>query len=274
MAAGSEKYIHGYGDWTREWMTRRTLAGQLPFLLPHLRPGLSAVDCGCGPGSITTDLAERVAPGRAVGVDIEPRQIATAKELAAARGVGNVTFQVASAYELPFDAASFDVAVACFVIEHLSEPVRALRELRRVLRPGGVAAIKDPYYAATRIEPTTPLVDRAFELIGEVAVRSGASYGYAPRLRAMLLEAGFGRAVAGASVDASGSEVETPVPASVMIHQLQEPQFRAAAVGEALATESELDEMVEACRRWAGRPDAFFFLVHCHALGWVSERAG
>lgn len=261
--------MHGYSEWTRKWMAQRTAAGELPFLLPHLRSGLSVVDCGCGPGSITADIAAMVAPGRAVGVDIEQSQVAAARELVATRGLSNVTFEVGSVYELPFDVASFDVAVACYVIEHLSEPVRALSELRRVLRPGGIVAVKDPYYAATRIEPRTELVNRAFELIAEVAVRGGASYGYAPRLRALLLEAGFHRATAGASVEAFGSELDTPVPASVMIHQLREPGFRATAIAEGLASELEIDEMADACRRWSARPDAFFFLVHCHALGWV-----
>ena len=250
-------------------MGQRTAAGELPFLLPHLRSGLSVVDCGCGPGSITADIAAIVAPGRVVGVDIEPSQVAAAKELAAARGLSNVTYEVGSVYELPFDAASFDVAVACYVIEHLSEPVRALSELRRVLRPGGLVAVKDPYYAATRIEPQSPVLSRAWALLAEVAVRGGASLGYSPQLRALLLAAGFERTSAGATVDAMGSEAETQVPAGVMIHQLQEAAFRSTATREGLATEAELDEMIQECARWSARPDAFFFLVHCHALGWV-----
>lgn len=269
VPAGSEKYVHGYGDWTRDWMARRTASSELAFLLPHLSPGLALLDCGCGPGSITTDLASIVAPGRAVGIDIEPRQVASAKELAASRSVRNLTFQVGSIYELPFDASSFDVAVACYVIEHLSDPLRALREMRRVLRPGGVAAVKDPYYAATRIEPQTPILSRAWALLAEVALRGGASYGYSPQLRALLLEAGFERASAGATVDAMGNEAETPVPAGVMIHQLQEAEFRSTATREGLATEAELEEMIQECAQWSERPDAFFFLVHCHALGWV-----
>lgn len=97
----AERYIHGYDAWTREWMARRTAEGELSFLLPHLRPGLSLIDCGCGPGSITTDLARRVVPGGAVGLDIEPRQVESAARLAAAEGVTNVSFQVGF-YELPF----------------------------------------------------------------------------------------------------------------------------------------------------------------------------
>ena len=69
------------------------------------------LDVGCGPGSITLGLAEAVAPGEVVGVDLQPAQVEQARALAAERGVANVRFEVASAYALPFPDAAFDAAL-------------------------------------------------------------------------------------------------------------------------------------------------------------------
>ncbi len=70
------------------------------------------LDCGIGVGSLTLDLAERVAPGRVVGVDLDESQLAMARTEAEGRGLTNVRFEVASIYELPFPDGSFDAALA------------------------------------------------------------------------------------------------------------------------------------------------------------------
>lgn len=118
----------------------RTATEWVPFFLPHLRPGMSLLDCGCGVGSITLDLAERVAPGQVVGVDLDESQIAMARAEAERRGLSNVRFEVASIYELPFPNGSFDAALAHTLLFHLHDPLRALRVLRQMLKPAGWSA--------------------------------------------------------------------------------------------------------------------------------------
>ena len=81
----------------------------LPFLLPHLKPGLDVLDAGCGVGSIALDLAPTIAPGRIFGIDVDPEQIQVARSTAAQRGIDNAEFATGSVYELPFDDVSFDV---------------------------------------------------------------------------------------------------------------------------------------------------------------------
>lgn len=269
-AAGGERYVHGYEDWTREWMAQRTATRELGFLLPHLSPGLTVLDVGCGPGSITVGLAEIVAPGQVTGMDIEPRQLAAAQQLAADRGIGNVRFQQGSVYELPFPDATFDVAVAHFVIEHVSEPLRALREVRRVLRPGGIVAIKDPYYPAFTFRPETAELRRFGELSEQVRRHNGASDRYAADLRAVLRDAGFLRTEATGGVEnVAGSGPSSIGFAMMLQNQVREPAFRETVLGQGWATEAELDAISDASRGLASRDDLFGFVVYVCALGWV-----
>ena len=133
-----DTYTHGHHEpvlRSHRWRTAENSAG---YLLPLLAPGLRLLDVGCGPGTITLDLAARVAPGATVGVDREAAVIAEARTLLESRPIAPVEFRTADAYALGFDDASFDVVHAHQLLQHLTDPVAALIEMRRVLRPGGV----------------------------------------------------------------------------------------------------------------------------------------
>lgn len=273
--SGRERYMHGYEEWTREWMAQRTASRELAFLLPHLGPGMAVLDCGCGPGSITVGLAEIVAPGQVIGLDIEPRQLETARRLAQQRGLSNLRFEQGSVYELPFPDASFDVAVAHFVLEHVSDPLRALREIRRVLRPGGVAAIKDPYYPAFTFRPQTDELRRFGELAEKVRKHNGASDTYAVDLRAYLLEAGFERTEATAALgNMAGGAQSAWILQMMLQNQVREPAFRDTVLEQGWATAAELDTISAAAPELVERADLFGFVLFVSALGWVSEPSG
>ena len=101
-----EIYTPGHTENASEFMARRTLASHGAFFVPHLRPGLSVLDCGCGPGSITVEIAARVDPGEVVGIDSAPAQIARAKSTAARAAGLNLRFETGSAYSLPSTPAA------------------------------------------------------------------------------------------------------------------------------------------------------------------------
>jgi ubiquinone/menaquinone biosynthesis C-methylase UbiE len=268
--ADGERYLHGYEEWTRTWMQQRTAARELAFAVPHLKPGMNVIDCGCGPGSITIGVADVVAPGQVTGVDIEPRQLEAARALALERGVRNVRFEPGSVYALPFPDATFDAAVAHFVIEHVNDPVRALRELRRVLKPGGFAAIKDPFYPAFTFRPHLPVIVRFGELMAKARAHHGASDAYAADLRACLLEAGFARTQAEAGTETpAGIGGGPPMLPFVIYHQLRERAFRDTVIAQGWATEAELESLTASAAALGERQDLFGFVVFVQAIGWV-----
>src|SRR5262249_5636926 len=126
-----------------------------------LASGVSVLDCGCGPGSITLGIAERVFPGSVIGVDFGESQIARAGDITTARSIKNLTFQVADVYTLPFDSESFERVFSHALFEHLSHPVRALKEFHRVLKPGGVIGVCSPDWGGFLLSPPSSALDRA-----------------------------------------------------------------------------------------------------------------
>ena len=125
------------------------------YLRSHL-PGPDLLDVGCGPGTITADLAALVAPGRVTAWRSTEDALALARAEAATPGVDNVDFAVADVHALDLRRRRFDVVHAHQVLQHVADPVAALREMRRVAKPGGVVAARDSDYAAFTWYPRCP----------------------------------------------------------------------------------------------------------------------
>ena len=175
-------YTHGHHESVLRSHTWRTAENSSAYLLPHLRPGQRLLDVGCGPGTITADLALLVAPGEVVGIDAAADVVAQAQEHAAGLGLANLRFEVGDLFALGYPDASFDVVHLHQVLQHLADPVAALVELRRVLRPDGVLAARDSDYGAFTWAPADPMLDRWLELYLAVTERNGHDARIGPRL--------------------------------------------------------------------------------------------
>ena len=152
--AGTERPYQIDDEWGRAVHARRT-GRAAEFLAPHLQRGMRLINCGCGPGSITVALAQAVAPCVAIGIDFREDALAQGRRLAREREIANVAFQAATVYQLPYADGSFDAAFAC---QHLAAPLAALREVRRVLKPGGVIGVADGSSTISFRYPTNPLL--------------------------------------------------------------------------------------------------------------------
>ena len=186
-----ETYTPGYGAAAAAFMARRRLDPNGVFFLPHLGPGTSVLDCGCGPGTITRDIARRIAPGRVVGLDFNVDQVAVAMRDAKAQGIANIEFRQGSAYALPFADSSFDAVFSHALLEHLQEPARAMAEFRRVLKPGGMLGVCTPDWGGFLLAPPSEKLLLAFEAYKQLQNRNGGDVYCGHKLGLYLEAAGF-----------------------------------------------------------------------------------
>ena len=269
---GAERPYQIDEEWSRAVHARRT-GGAGGFFAPQLRAGMRLIDCGCGPGSITVDLARAVAPGDAIGIDLRADALTQGRTLARERGIANLAFQAASVYQLPYADDSFDAAFACAVLQHLSAPVAALREIRQVLRPGGVVGIVDGSSTITFRYPTSPLLeawDRLRVLQREHNTERSSD---ALQLRALLREAGFARTQASGQMATeaglpAGSLEETRRVAEDHLIRLR-GVLGELAVAQGWATRAELEQMAKALIACGEAPDAFYARPSFTAIGWA-----
>ncbi|MFQ5800080.1 MAG: class I SAM-dependent methyltransferase [Bacteroidota bacterium] len=263
-----ERYTGGYGPLIIQALSRRHAVKQAAFFLPHLRSGMSLLDCGCGPGVLTVDLAEVVAPSNVVGIDINANQFEVGKAYAKEKGISNIRFEVGDVYDIPFPDSSFDAAFAHAVLYHLSDPRKALREVLRVLRPGGIVGVRDADSGGNVFAPSNPTLDQAWNLIDKVLIYNGGNPVFGSSHRAVLHEVGFVRVEASASYDSWGTPEATQKGGEFWADFVLQPQIADVIMQQGWATRSELDRMSAAFKEWGEHPDAFFARTRCEAVGW------
>lgn len=121
----------------QDLLCSRKLETIFPPLKSHLCSGANILDVGCGPGTITVDVANEVNPGSVFGIDKEPSDIEQGMVLAKRMQVENVTFKVGDVYCLDFADSTFDITYSHALFEWLREPVKALKEQKRITKKGG-----------------------------------------------------------------------------------------------------------------------------------------
>ena len=243
-----ESYTPGATQNAVTFMTRRRGATHAAFFVARLKPGMRVLDVGCGPGSITLDLARKVAPGGVIGVDRTDEQFAAAIEQARAARL-DARFEAASVYDLPFPDASFDAAFAHALFEHLAEPPRALAELHRILKPGGVIGLRSPDWGGFVVHPETPALAVAIHRYESMQHGNGGDTHAGRKLVGWLREAGFTQTVPSASYEI--------YPDNALIGEYLALQLERAGIADAAAT----------LRSWMRLPDAIFAQAWFEALG-------
>ncbi len=246
-----EIYTPGYSSAAVDFMARRCAEKQARFLLPHLRSGQRLLDIGCGPGTITVGLARAVAPGEAIGMDLADSQADLARENAMEAGTENVRFISGSIYDLPFDRHQFDVVFAHAVFEHLKEPGPALAEIRRILKPGGMVALRSPDWGGFIAHPPSPDLQAAMECYRAVQTANGGDVHAGRKLKEWAETAGFHDARWSGSFEFTEDIVSIT---EYLASQLEQ----SADNGKLAMDKSLVAQYANACRQLPLQPGAIF----------------
>jgi SAM-dependent methyltransferase len=259
-------YTHGHHESVLRSHTWRTAENSAAYLLPHLRPGQSLLDVGCGPGTITADLALLVAPGEVVGLDAAADVVAQAHDHSRDLGLSNVRFEVGDLYDLPYPDETFDVIHLHQVLQHLADPTGALVALRRVLAADGVLAARDSDYAAFTWSPSDGLLDRWLALYMAVTERNGHDAGIGPRLLAHAHAAGFGDVTVSSSTWTFAEPESRAWWGGLWADRVRYSRLAEQAVDYGLSDAGELEEIATAFQRWAASSDGVWVVPHVEIL--------
>jgi cyclopropane fatty-acyl-phospholipid synthase-like methyltransferase len=232
-------YTHGQHESVLRSYSWRSVENSAAYLIPYLRPGIALLDVGCGPGTITADLAERIRPGKVTAVDASPD---------------------VHAPDVPDE--SFDVVHAHQVLQHVTDPVAALREMRRVCRRGGVVAVRDADYAAMTWYPADPGVADWLALYQRIARHNGGEPDAGRRLHGWARGAGFLDVACSSSTWTYATPTERSWWSGVWIDRLSVSALAQQATDERHATAEELQRMREGWASWAGAEDGWFAILH------------
>lgn len=231
-----------------------------------MRPGLDLLDVGCGPGTITRDLARLVAPGRVVAVDAAAGVLDEARRTCEEAGIGNVEFHQAAAESLPFADASFDVVHAHQVLQHVRAPVQVLREMRRVCRSDGTVAARDGDYHGQAWWPLEPVMDRWLSLYSDVARCNGGEPDAGRRLSSSAMEAGFSAVRCSASTFCVATSEQCQWWGELWAERTTSSALGERLVELGMADADELSLIADGWRRWATVPGAWLAIVHGEVL--------
>lgn len=257
-------YTHGHHESvlrSHSWRTAQNSAG---YLLPLLGPEQRLLDIGTGPGTIAADFATIVS--KVTATEVGSSELELGRRTATDRGLANIDFQEADVHRLPFSDDSFDVAHAHQVLQHVGDPVQALREMARVTRPGGIVAARDSDYAAFCWWPHLPGLDEWLDLYRTVARANGGEPDAGRRLLSWAQQAGFNDVVATSSTWSFANPADRDWWGGMWAERMTSSALAQQLVATGLATSDDLARISDAWRTWASTPDGWFSVLHGEIL--------
>lgn len=266
MSQSPDTYIHGHHESVLRSHRWRTVYNSAAYLLPSLTPGARVLDVGCGPGTITVGIAERVGDGQVVGIDVAAGILSDARAEADRHGLHNLSLEVGDVYHLAYGDASFDVVHAHQVLQHLVDPVAALREMRRVCRAGGVVALRDGDYGGMFWFPANPVLDEWMVMYHAVARANHMEADGGRHLPKWCREAGFTDTTITVGPYCYASDDEQAWWGQMWADRATKSTFADQAISRGLATQENLERIAAAWRAWSIQPDGLFVIPNVEVL--------
>jgi ubiquinone/menaquinone biosynthesis C-methylase UbiE len=264
----NDPYVHGYSP--RESTRLQDQSATLDELLhsdTSYPEGSLVLEAGCGVGAQTITLARNSPGARFISVDLSADSLAQARAEAASARLNNVEFRQADIFDLPFEPGSFDHVFVCFVLEHLSQPVEALRALKRMLKPGGSITVIEGDHGSVYFHPHSEVAHQAIRCQIELQRAAGGDALIGRRLYPLLVEADFHSVrVSPRMVYVDSSRPELVEGFSKKTFTAMIEGVRDSAIAAGIAAPETFDEGVRALYR-ATEADGVFCYTFFKAVG-------
>jgi SAM-dependent methyltransferase len=192
MSESPHSYVHGRSD--REFGRLYDQASGLGFLLhegTRYPPGSTVLEAGCGVVAQTLLLAGNSPDAQFVSIDISPESLTRAQDRVSGEKFANVTFRKADICNLPFRTGTFDHVFVCFTLEHLPDPLLALDNLRKVLRPQGTITVIEGDHGSAIFYPDTTAAHHVIDCLVTLQRQAGGNALIGRELQHLLTDAGF-----------------------------------------------------------------------------------
>lgn len=264
----SQPYTHGHAPAVLQAHQQRTAQNSAAYLLPLLTSGMHVLDIGAGPGTITADFARITS--RVTATEIGREELSLSQRYFEDQGLTpeqgiEASFSVENIHSLSFPDSSFDIVHAHQVIQHVENPVLALREMARVVKPGGYVAVRDADYEGFFWFPGSEHLAHWRELYLKAARANGGEPSAGRRLPSYAAEAGLhGAQFSTSTWTYTGSEVRWLADSWAM--RLENSALGQQMIETGLCTHSELDATASGWRTWSLSSDSVFVMPHGEIL--------
>lgn len=258
-------YTHGHHASVLRSHSWRTVSNSAEYLIKHLKPDMYILDVGCGPGTISIDLAANyVSQGKVLATDYTGDVLKTAKASADEQGVENINFEQADIHNLPYANDTFDVVHAHQVLQHITDPVKALQEMLRVVKPGGYVAARDTDYESFEWYPDIDGMSFWKQKYLEVARANGGDPMIGKYLHAVARKAGYDpeNLETTAGVWCYTSKQEVAWWSDLWAERTLKSSFATTAKTNNIASQEDLERISKAWKSWGESQDPRFILVH------------
>lgn len=260
-ADNNQAYTHGYHSSVLRSHGNRTVANSAGYLLDALSPGINLLDVGSGVGTITADFAKRLAPGHVTALEATQSALDLTQAEVGRQGLSNVDFVLGDVHALELPDDQFDIVHAHQVMQHVNEPVQALREMRRVCKPGGIVAACDSDYGGFIWYPELPALDEWMRCYQQATRANGGQPNAGRYLLSWAQRADFCDITATSSTWCLSTPEKRDWWGGMWADRILHSRIAGQLRDEGIASQADLERISQAWLDWAAAEDGWLSIL-------------